>query len=211
MRKTLTAIIALAAFVCLGTTNTVPKAAPPATSTNAPSVFTRGYDNFTGLFKQQTATEFYSGGKLDFDISATYTAAGGTDFGNLWTSNFKHGLWGLNIGSTFWISKYFGTGLDFGITDINNPGGWLFNYGGIDLLARYPIGRFCPYIIGTGGRNFDASTYYYGVGPGVSFALTDRAKLFTDARFLWQGGNHQTSANGSETSLLTRFGLTISF
>lgn len=217
MKKTLTVIIlALAVTAWAATTppapvpvpSAGPKVAPPASSTNAPSVFTRGYNNLTGLFKEQVkkdlATEYYTGGKLDLNLSATYSAVGGSDFGQLWTSDFKHGVWGANLGSMFWISKYFGTGVELGLTDINNPGSWLFDYGAVDAAVRYPIGRVAPYIVGTAGRNFDASTYFYGVGPGISFALTERAKLFTDARFIWQQDEAQ---NG----LLARFGLTISF
>lgn len=212
--KILTALMALAVFACSAATN-APTVAPPATSTNAPSVFTRGFDNFTGLFKQQVtkdlATDFYKAGVLDLDLSATYTAAGGSDFGDLWTSKFKHGNWGVNVGSMFWISRYVGTGVDFGMTDINNPGSYMFNYGGVDTAVRYPIGRVAPYIIATAGRNFDAPTWYWGVGPGISFAITDRAKIFTDARFIWQNGCTTCTANGTDTTLVARMGLTISF
>lgn len=203
MKTLICLVLTLTLAPLLAQTNTV----APAT-TNEPSVFTRGWNNLSGMFKQQVAkdmaTEFYKAGKLDLDLSATYTAVGGPNFSRLWTSDFKHGVWGANLGTIFWISKYFGTGIELGVLNINDPGSYFFDYGAVDVKVQYPIGRLAPYTIGSVGRNFDKATYFYGAGAGVSFALTERARLFTDARFMWQEVE-------AENGLLARFGLTLTF
>lgn len=210
--KSLTAIILLAAFACIAATTNdpAPPGPPLAKQPASTNVFVKAANLvFEPLTRPWVAgpapgEEWYNKGEFNLSLSPTYTAIGGSHFQDLWTSKFKQGTWGLNLGTMLWPSKYLGVGVDMGITDWNDVKGCLLDYLGADLQLRYPIGRLAPYVIGTVGRNFADGEYYSGAGAGVEYALTKRLRAFTDGRFIWQ---QHPEAN----ALQIRAGLTFTF
>lgn len=131
--------------------------------------------------------EFYKSQELTLDLAGTYTVQQPNGFGNLFNQNtLRDGTWGMNVGSTYWASRYVGVGLGAGVIDLNNPGDLIFDYSEMNLSLRLPIGRFAPYGTLGGGRNFADGLYSTHCAAGLEFRATPRAGFFGEARYAWQ-------------------------
>jgi hypothetical protein len=155
------------------------------------NVFAKGAKNFGALFKD-SGGDFYKAGQLDLSLGGLYSTQGGSSFQDVWTSEFKRGTWGIDIGGTYWLTKNFGVGAEVGLPDLNHPNNGVFEWASGDFYARVPIKRFAPYAVVGGGNDWTHGSWFTDAGAGVQYAISQRVKLDTGAKFRWmddQGSN----------------------
>ncbi|MGH7972895.1 MAG: hypothetical protein ACREIC_29625, partial [Limisphaerales bacterium] len=128
-------------------------------------------------------------------------------FNKLFEHSIHHGFWGGGAGLNYFLTRNFGIGTDFNISD--KPSGYnLVDYWVGDLYLRMPLGNsgLSPYVVGSGGRGMSPVwDWVYGGGVGLEYRFNPTTGIFSDARFLWN--NKETDLN----TLNIRVGLKLIF
>lgn len=147
----------------------------------------------------------YSANELSLDLFGSYLNPEG-ELNDLFDTNIRHGAWGGGAGLNYFLTREFGVGADFNMSD--NPGDRLVDYTIGNLYLRLPLGNsgFAPYLFGGGGRGFSpVYQWLYGGGVGLEYRFSPILGVFSDAGFLW-------SDRATSLDMLTiRAGLRIAF
>ena len=128
----------------------------------------------------------YTAQEVSLDLFGSYLNPEGR-FNKLFEHNIRHGFWGGGAGLNYFLTRNFGIGTDFNISD--KPSGFnLVDYWVGDLYLRMPLGNsgLAPYIVGSGGRGMSPVwDWVYGGGVGLEYRFNPTTGIFSDARFLW--------------------------
>jgi hypothetical protein len=112
---------------------------------------------------------------------------------------------GGGLGLSYFLTKYFGVGIDDTLTSLNGNG-HTYNSTQGSLIGRLPIEslHLAPYALVGGGATWGTKSQGDGnVGVGAEYRINRSIGLFADSRYLY--GNHNLSES------LTRAGLRFIF
>jgi hypothetical protein len=128
---------------------------------------------------------------------------------------YKNGRpgWGGGLGLNYFINRYIGIGVEQDLVGRNDNGSNSYAEWGTlgNLFLRYPICSWslAPYAM-VGGGAFYGTNKGIGVGHvggGLEWRYNENIGLFTDARWLYTGGNN----NNYSGAVLGRAGIRVAF
>ena len=140
----------------------------------------------------------------EFDIDAFAAGAAGNYNVKSGKSSSVNGFGG-GLGLSYFLTKYFGVGIDDTLTSLNGNGKTYDSAQG-DIIARLPFEslHLAPYALVGGGATWGTKSQGDGnVGVGLDYRFNRTIGIFADSRYLY--GN-----NGLNESL-TRAGLRFAF
>ena len=147
------------------------------------------------MVQQPPPCDCFRAGEIQLDVFGAWAASTCKD--NILENNG----WGGGIGANYFITKYFGVGVEGYWLAVDNT---LHGVSG-SVIARLPFECgpcWAPYAFVGGGGLFDGSSAGLGhAGAGVDIRLTKKIGLILDSRYTF----------GGEEYVLTRAGLRFSF
>jgi len=106
-------------------------------------------------------TNFYNAHELE-------VMAGASDSLN----NYRnHTGYGLELGGTYWTTRYTGTGVRAGL-DLTRPNANLFDWSQVDYSMRWPLWRFAPFGRAGLGKSFVDGSTYTKIEAGCEFRFS---------------------------------------
>lgn len=95
----------------------------------------------------------------------------------------KNYRFGGDAGANFFFTRYIGIGADAYALDQNSPS--FVDTATGNLIVRFPVGPFAPYIFGGAGYQFERIDQIVGGGGvGLEIRLVPHFGIFADARYL---------------------------
>jgi opacity protein-like surface antigen len=132
-------------------------------------------------------TSLFAAGETTLDLAGTYTL-NRDKFNDVFDKNYDHGKFGVSLGLNHWFTKYVGLGADITLPAVDDVGGSVLRNVNLSAMARYPIGKFAPYVLGGGGRDIASGRYTVHGEGGIQFAFTKRVRSFLGIRYVVEEG-----------------------
>lgn len=123
--------------------------------------------------------DVYSAKQFQIDIGAQHSTLSIDDISN--------GVTSYSLGCGYFLTKYAGIGLDFHApfpNDHPRGGKFLLQAASLSGIVRYPIGRFAPYALAGGGRDFHEGEYTVHAGAGLELRLHRGLGAFVEGRYV---------------------------
>lgn len=126
----------------------------------------------------------FKAGELTIDAAAVYSDHK-SKFQDSFTQGMANGQTGYSLGVAYFPKVNFGFGLDTIVRDAGHHSNGFLDSVNVSGIARLPLGHFAPSVFTGAGRNFDTGEYTAHLGAGLEWRASQRAAIFTDARYVW--------------------------
>lgn len=173
----------------------------PPVPTTEQNVLERGYVSLKKAATPSTGG-LISARELTLSIAPSYTAPQ-RGLHHLFDTSIRRGVYGLNGAADYYPVKNIGVGVEAGVTDWNDPGSLLIDYGAISITARAQVWALIPSVSAGFGRDFRQGQCYTQLRPGIAVAFNSNVRLFTSGAYRW--------SENERDSLLLLTGLQVAF